>query len=122
MVDRLSEQELAARSGVDPGFVRRLVDLGILLPGQQGEVFAASDARRVRLAAACDRGCSPATASGRRSRREERIAGRAGPNEVLVSEDVVHASKIGACGFDYTGRVELKNVSRPVRLYRASRA
>jgi adenylate cyclase len=57
-----------------------------------------------------------------------RIAGRAGPNEVLVSEEVAQISGAsgasGASGgvrFDDLGPVELKNVSRPVRLYRASR-
>ena len=121
MVDRLSEQELAARSGVDPGLVRRVVDLGILLPREEGEVFAASDARRVRLAAACDRaglpldGIGEAVAEGRADRR-------AGPNEVLVSEDVRQGSGAGGVRFHDVGPVELKNVSRPVRLYRASRA
>ncbi|MGH2530287.1 MAG: adenylate/guanylate cyclase domain-containing protein [Actinomycetota bacterium] len=51
-----------------------------------------------------------------------RIAGRAGPNEVLVSEDVRQASGAGGIRFHDVGPVELKNVSRPVRLYRASRA
>ena len=73
MEERLSQRELAERAGVDPGLVRQLVDLGVLLPGEEGEGFAASDTRRVRLAAACDRaglpldGIGKAVAEGRLS-------------------------------------------------------
>jgi adenylate cyclase len=51
-----------------------------------------------------------------------RIAGRAGPNEVLVSEQVAElSSDSGRIRFDDLGPAELKNVSRPIRLFRASR-
>jgi adenylate cyclase len=52
-----------------------------------------------------------------------RIAGRAGPDEVLVSELVAELSGGSSrVRFDDLGPAELKNVSRPIRLFRASRA
>ena len=42
-----SRQEVARRAGVDPGYVDRLVELGILRPGAGG-AFAQGDARRAR--------------------------------------------------------------------------
>jgi adenylate cyclase len=51
-----------------------------------------------------------------------RIAGRAGPDQVLVSEEVAELSGgSGSLRFDDLGPAELKNVSRPIRLFRASR-
>jgi adenylate cyclase len=51
-----------------------------------------------------------------------RIAGRAGPDEVLVSEEIAELSgDSGRIRFDDLGPAELKNVSRPIRLFRASR-
>jgi len=50
-----------------------------------------------------------------------RIAGGAGPNEVLVREEVAELSgDSGGIRFDDLGPAELKNVSRPIRLFRAS--
>ena len=43
----LSKQEVADRAGVDPGYVDRLVELGILKPGG-GETFSPGDVRRAR--------------------------------------------------------------------------
>ena len=51
-----------------------------------------------------------------------RIAARAGPGEVLVSEDVVGAVGGGDIRFEEIGPVELKGVVRPVILHRAARA
>ena len=42
-----SRQEMAARAGVDPDYVDRLVELGILSPGS-GNTFSAGDVRRAR--------------------------------------------------------------------------
>jgi adenylate cyclase len=49
-----------------------------------------------------------------------RIAARAGPGEVLVSEDVVRVAGDGI-GFHPLGPAELKGVLQPVPLYRASK-
>lgn len=73
MDERLTETELAERAGVTPGFVRRLGDLGIIVPAEGGQGYPASDARRVRVAQACDRaglpldGIGKAVAEGRLS-------------------------------------------------------
>ena len=73
MNESLTETELAERAGVTPGFVRRLGDLGIIVPAEGGEGYPASDARRVRVAQACDRaglpldGIGKAVAEGRLS-------------------------------------------------------
>jgi pimeloyl-ACP methyl ester carboxylesterase len=52
-VDELSAQELAGRAGVVSEDVERLVQLGILVPGEGERPFTPGDARRVRLASAC---------------------------------------------------------------------
>jgi len=71
--ESLTETELAERAGVTPGFVRRLGDLGIIVPVEGGQGYPASDARRVRVAQACDRaglpldGIGKAVAEGRLS-------------------------------------------------------
>jgi adenylate cyclase len=44
----LSRQEVSERAGVDPAYVRRLVDVGALAPGPDG-TFSEGDARRARL-------------------------------------------------------------------------
>jgi adenylate cyclase len=46
-VTGLSKQEVADRAGVDPGYVDRLVELGILKPGG-GKTFSPGDVRRAR--------------------------------------------------------------------------
>jgi len=52
-----------------------------------------------------------------------RIAGRAGPGEVLASEDAVRAAgPSGGIRFEPIGAAELKGVSRPVPLFRAIRS
>ena len=43
----LSKQDVADRAGVDPGYVDRLVALGILTPGS-GETYSPGDVRRAR--------------------------------------------------------------------------
>ncbi|HEX9235158.1 MAG TPA: adenylate/guanylate cyclase domain-containing protein, partial [Actinomycetota bacterium] len=50
-----------------------------------------------------------------------RIAARAGPGEVLVSQDVLALSRPDGVRFEELGAVELKGVSRPVVLHRAVR-
>jgi len=50
-----------------------------------------------------------------------RIAGRAGPGEVLVSEATVDSVSVEGVRFDDVGPVELKGVALPVQVFRASR-
>jgi adenylate cyclase len=52
-MDELSASELAGRAGVLPEDVERLVQLGILVPGDGRQPFSTGDVRRVRLAGAC---------------------------------------------------------------------
>jgi DNA-binding transcriptional MerR regulator len=47
LVDELSRQEVATKAGVDPEYVDRLVELGMITPGD-GEVFTSSDVLRAR--------------------------------------------------------------------------
>jgi adenylate cyclase len=59
---------------------------------------------------------------GRTGNVAARIAGRAGPGEVLVSEDAVSAAgALDRVRFEPVGAVELKGVTRPVQLHRALR-
>ena len=58
---------------------------------------------------------------GRTVNIASRIAGKAGPGEVLVSESVVGASDVDGVLFDRVGPVELKGVSGPVGVFRANR-
>jgi adenylate cyclase len=68
-----TQPELAARARVDPGLVGRLVELGILRPGDGPAPYGLGDVRRVRLADACARaglsleGIGAAIADGRLS-------------------------------------------------------
>jgi adenylate cyclase len=48
-----------------------------------------------------------------------RVADRAGPHEVLVTDDVVRGTPDGVARFDPIGPVELKGVSVPLDLHRA---
>jgi len=48
-----TEAELAARARVAPELVGRLVELGILRPGDTGAPYGPGDVRRVRLLEAC---------------------------------------------------------------------
>jgi adenylate cyclase len=50
-----------------------------------------------------------------------RIAGRAGPSEVLVSQDVVRLARVEGVRFEEIGPVELKGVTHPVVLHRVLR-
>ena len=50
-----------------------------------------------------------------------RIADYAKPHEVLVSEEARSGAKVNGVEFELVGDVELKGVSRTVRLHRASR-
>jgi adenylate cyclase len=51
-----------------------------------------------------------------------RIAGRARPGEVLVSQDVVNLAGADGVRYEEIGPVELKGVTRPVVLHRAARS
>jgi adenylate cyclase len=46
-VTGLSKQDVADRAGVDPGYVDRLVELGIVIPGS-GDTYSPGDVRRAR--------------------------------------------------------------------------
>jgi adenylate cyclase len=58
---------------------------------------------------------------GRTVNLAARIAGRAGPGEVLVSDQVVAECTGGEVAFEPIGPVALKGVADPVRLHRAAR-
>ncbi len=58
---------------------------------------------------------------GRTVNIASRIAGRAGPGEVLVSAQTVSAVAVDGIRFEGIGAVELKGLAKPVELYRASR-
>jgi hypothetical protein len=47
-VSGISHREVAERAGVDPDYVTRLVDVGVLVPDGEG-TFSQGDARRARL-------------------------------------------------------------------------
>ncbi|MFN8233489.1 MAG: adenylate/guanylate cyclase domain-containing protein [Actinomycetota bacterium] len=51
---RYTREELVERSGSDPGFVGRLLELGLLMPAADG-AFGKGDVQRLRLLEACDR-------------------------------------------------------------------
>jgi DNA-binding transcriptional MerR regulator len=63
--ESLTEKELAERAGVTPDFVHRLGDLGIIVSAEGGEGYPASDARRVRVAQACERAGLPLDGMGK---------------------------------------------------------
>jgi hypothetical protein len=106
----LSAAGLAGLAGVTEAEVQRLVELGILScrrpmsgwPGpvviQGGDYFG----RTVNLAA--------------------RIAARAGPGRVLVSQHVAESAPPDGVVFTDAGEVELKGFACPVRLLEARRA
>jgi adenylate cyclase len=58
VVDPRSRQEVARRAGVEPEYVDRLVELGILKPGT-GDACSAGDVRRVRWVLSLDRAGVP---------------------------------------------------------------
>ena len=58
---------------------------------------------------------------GRTVNTAARIAAYAGPGQVLVSDNVVESSTDPTVGFVDVGPVELKGVSRPIRLHQANR-
>jgi len=57
-VGQHSRQEIAARAGVDPDYVDRLVELGILSPSS-GNTFSAGDVRRARWVQSFDQAGVP---------------------------------------------------------------
>jgi adenylate cyclase len=59
---------------------------------------------------------------GRTVNVASRIAGRAGPGEVLASESAVDSCSAEGVRFDHLGPVELKGVARPIQVFRAARA
>ena len=58
---------------------------------------------------------------GRTVNLAARIAGHAGPGQVLVSDQVVAECPDGPVAFEPLGLVPLKGVPGPVRLHRATR-
>jgi adenylate cyclase len=56
---------------------------------------------------------------GRTVNLASRISGKAGPGEVLVTQEIVDAADDGTLGFQSLGPVELKGVADPVSLFRA---
>ena len=54
----LSKQDVADRAGVDPDYVDRLVELGIVRPGS-GTTFSAGDVRRARWVQSFERAGVP---------------------------------------------------------------
>ena len=59
---------------------------------------------------------------GRTVNVASRIAGRAGPGEVLVSETAVQSCSVEGVRFEALGPAELKGVARPIQVVRAARA
>jgi adenylate cyclase len=57
--DELSPTELAAKAGVSPEEVERLVTFGILVPRDGSRPFRAIDALKIRVARACEEGGLP---------------------------------------------------------------
>ena len=57
-VGEYSREEVAGRAGVDPDYVDRLVELGILRPGS-GNTFSAGDVRRARWVQSFERAGVP---------------------------------------------------------------
>jgi len=55
----LSPTELAARAGISPSEVERLVSFGILVPRDGSRPFRAVDALKIRVARACEEGGLP---------------------------------------------------------------
>jgi class 3 adenylate cyclase/DNA-binding transcriptional MerR regulator len=63
-VGGFTRQELADRSGVDSDYVDRLVEIGILTPGE-GETFSLGDVRRARLLKSLEEAGMPLDGMGR---------------------------------------------------------
>jgi adenylate cyclase len=59
---------------------------------------------------------------GRTVNVASRIAGRAGPGEVLVSEAAVDSCSAEEVRFEHVGPVQLKGVAQPIMVFRAARA
>ena len=59
VVDGLTRDALAERSGVPVGYVEHLVELGILVPADAGSPFTIYDVRRVRLVRGLEEGGLP---------------------------------------------------------------
>jgi adenylate cyclase len=57
--EALTAADLARLAGVTEAEIGRLVDLGVLAPGEGAAPFLAGDLRKVRLAAACERAGLP---------------------------------------------------------------
>jgi adenylate cyclase len=126
----VADQAVRASSG---RIVKQLGD-GVLLRLTDSETAIRSVAAIV--AAMSDAGLPPAHAGiaagpvfvrdgdiyGRTVNLASRIAGRAGPGEILVEEGVVVALPRGTARFEPIGRIELNGIPEPVALWRASPA
>jgi len=95
-VDTFDPQTLAQRAGVDPDFVQRLLELGVLVPGDDGGVTE-GDTRRVSILHALEQAGLPSARVAEAVRRGElsldfvdspaygRFASREGPTFLEVS-------------------------------------
>jgi adenylate cyclase len=63
-VERLTEAQLAERSGASVQDIRRLTEHGVLNPGDHEPRFSLGDLRRIRLALSCEEGGIPLEAIG----------------------------------------------------------
>jgi adenylate cyclase len=59
---------------------------------------------------------------GRTVNVASRIADYAQPHEVLVSDEVLRSAAVSDVSFELVGDVQLRGLTRPVRLHRAVRA
>ncbi|MGH2722789.1 MAG: adenylate/guanylate cyclase domain-containing protein [Actinomycetota bacterium] len=64
-MEGLNERQLADAAGTTTSDVRRFIDLGVLLPPEDGRAYTDGDLRRVRLAMACEEAGLPLDAIGR---------------------------------------------------------
>jgi len=146
-METLDERQLAERAGVDVGTIHRYTDLGLLEPA--GGVYMTGDVARIRLVGSCEEALEqlgvyrrlerpPAMVfldlSGYTQLTEERgdeaaadladmaarISSRAGPSEVLVTEEVKRVAAPERVRFDELGPADLKGFSSPVTLLRAA--
>jgi MerR HTH family regulatory protein len=103
----LDERELAERAGVDVETIRRYTQLG--LRAHDDGTYTAGDLARVRLLGSCERGGLPL----------DGISAKAGPSEVLVTDQVRRVASPELVRFEEIGAAELKGFANPVPLLRA---
>jgi hypothetical protein len=70
-VGGITRGALAGRAGVHVAYVDRLVELGMLSPGEAGSQFSEGDVRRVRLVRGLEEGGLPLEGVGKAIANEE---------------------------------------------------